>query len=89
MIDTPKYILEKQFEIISAMPMNDRMQNLFDLTELSRSIIYNQLSKKFPSYSAVELKIELFKTFYRYDFDDKTLELIASNMRTFLISKHE
>jgi len=86
MNDTPKHILEKQFEIINTIPLTVRILSLVDLTELSRSIIYNQLAKKHPDFTEIDLKIELFKTFYKNDFDSKTLELIAQSMKNYLIS---
>lgn len=69
MNDTPKYILQKQFDIIYAKPLNERLAGLFEMTELSRSIIQNQLVLKRPELTEIEVKIELFKIFYRFDFD--------------------
>lgn len=89
MNDTPKHILEKQFEIINSIPLKVRLVSLVDLTELSRSIIYNQLAKKHPNFTAIDLKIELFKTFYKNDFDSKTIEVIAQSMKNYLISNQE
>ncbi len=84
MNDTPKHILQKQFEIVMARPLSVRISEIFDLTELSRQIISNRIREKFPDISEIELKIELFKTFYRFDFDKETLEKIAVNMRDWL-----
>jgi hypothetical protein len=84
MNDTSKYILQKQFEIIFAKPLKERVNGLFEMTELSRKIILNQLAAKHPEYSEIEIKIELFKAFYRSDFDIETLNRIAENMRQFL-----
>jgi len=85
MNDTPKYILQKQFEIIYAKPLKERLAGLFEMTELSRSIIQNQLVSKRPELTEIEVKIELFKIFYRFDFDDGTLNRIAENMKEFLV----
>ena len=87
MNDTPRYVLQKQFEIINAKPRWDRISGLFEMTELSRSIILNQLRRKNPELNEIDLKIELFKAFYRFDFDDKTLKKIALKMREFLLSE--
>ena len=87
MNDTPKHILQKQFEIIHAKPLKDRISGLFEMTELSRKIILNQLQLKNPQLNEIELKIELFKSFYRFDFDNNTLCLIAENMKQFLIKE--
>ena len=87
MNDTPKFILQKQFEIIYAKPMKDKIAGLFEMTELSRKIILNQLHIKNPELSEVDLKIELFKAFYKFDFDKETLNRIAEKMKEFLMSE--
>ena len=53
------------------------------MTELSRTIIQNRLKEKYPGISEADLKIELFKTFYRFDFDADTLNRIADDMRKY------
>jgi hypothetical protein len=84
MNDTPKFVLKKQFEIIYAKPLKDRLDGLFEMTELSRRIIQHQIVLKQPELTEIEKKIELFKMFYRFDFDRLTLDKIAENMRQFL-----
>lgn len=87
MNDTSKYILRKQFEIFYAKPLLERLNGIFELTELSRQIIQNRIKEKNPNISEVDLKIELFKTFYRFDFDEETLNFIAEDMREFFDKK--
>jgi len=83
MNDTPKYIKQKQFEIIMAKPLKERIKELFEMTELSRKIIQNRIKVKNPDISEIDLKVELFKTFYRFDFEKETLNQIAENMKKF------
>jgi hypothetical protein len=87
MNDTPGYILHKQFEIINAKPLKERIVSLFEMTELSRKIIQNQLKVKHPEYSEIEIKVEMFKAFYRWDYDIETLNRIADNMKQFLLEE--
>ncbi len=87
MNDTPRYILQKQFEIMNAKPLKERIIGLFEMTELSRNIILNQLHKKKPELSEIELKIELFKAFYKFDFDKDLLNKIADKMREYLLGE--
>lgn len=84
MKDTPEHILKKQFEIIYNRPMREKIAGLFDLTELSRQIILNQLRIKNPHLSEIDLKVELFKIFYKQDFDEEKLNKIGEEMRKFL-----
>lgn len=63
MNDTPRYILLKQFEIIHAKTVRECVRGLFEMTELSMSIILNQIQKKRPNLYEIELKTELFRHF--------------------------
>ena len=85
MNDTPKHILQKQFDIINSKPLKERIEGLFEMTELSRKIILNQIRQKNPELNEIELKIELFKAFYQFDFDNETLSRICENMKEYLI----
>ena len=87
MNDTPRYVLQKQFEIMNAKSLSDRISGLFEMTELSRSIIINELRRKNPELNEIGLKVELFKAFYRIDFDDETLNKIAGRMKEFLLNE--
>lgn len=84
MNDTPEHVLQKQYEIISAKPLQERLKMAFDLTELSRLMISNSIRKKEPGITDIELKVKLFKTFYRFDFDQEELDKIAEQMKQFL-----
>ena len=88
MNDTPKHILQKQYELIAAKPLKERLIGLFEMTELSRKIIQNQIKSKNPDISEIDLKVELFKTFYRFDYDKETLNKIAELMRRYLTNDH-
>jgi len=89
MKDTPKDILHKQFEIINAKPLKVRLATIFELTELSRKIQINRIKAKKPDISDIDLKVELFKVFYRFDFDQETLAKIADRMRLYLKSAED
>ena len=87
MNDTPKYIQQKQFEIIIAKPLKERLNGLFEMTELSRKIIQNRIKTKKPDISIIDLKIELFKAFYQFDYDKITINKIAKQMKIFLTTE--
>jgi len=87
MNDTPRHILKKQFEIIHSRPLRERIETLFEMTELSRGIIMNQIHLRQPELNEIDLKIELFRTFYRFDFDKETLNRIAVQMKEFLLKE--
>jgi hypothetical protein len=83
MNDTPKHVQQKQFEIIIAKPLKVRIKGLFEMTELSRKIIQNRIKTKTPDISEIELKVELFKIFYQFDYDKETLNQITESMKQF------
>jgi hypothetical protein len=84
MNDTPKEILKKQFEIIYSKPLKERINGVFEMTELSRKIIKGRIKEKNPDISDIDLKVELFKVFYRFDFEEDELNRIATQMRNYL-----
>ena len=87
MNDTSKDILQKQFEIIMSKPLKKRLENLFEMTDLSRKIIENRIVTKNPKISEIELKVELFKVFYKSDFDEHSLQQIADSIKQYWIKK--
>ncbi len=89
MNDTPKHIRQKQFDIINSKSLRERIEGLFEMTELSRKIILNQIHQKNPELNEIELKIELFKAFYRFDFDNETLSRICDDMKEYLIREQK
>ncbi len=84
MKDTPKEIFKKQFEILYSKPLEEKIKGLFELTELSRMIIQNRIKSENPEISGSDLRVETFKAFYRLDFDQSSLNLIAGSMKHYL-----
>ena len=87
MNDTPRDILQKQFEIFMEKPLKTRLNGLFEMTDLSREIIKNRIIAKNPKISEIELKVELFKVFYKSDFDEHSLQQIADSIKQYWIKK--
>jgi len=80
MNDTPLHIAKIQYEIHISKPISERIMGAFDLSELSRRILYNQLKQKYTELSDAELRIELFKICYRDYFDEAKMQNITSHM---------
>ena len=80
MKDTPDHIIRKQFDIIHSKPIRERLRMMTEMTELSWSIIENQIRKKAPHLTEDEVKIEVFKIFYKSDFDKDTMEKIINSL---------
>jgi len=86
MNDTPQHIFKKQFDIIYKRSDAEKIEGLFEMTELSRSIILDRLREKYPEMSEADLKAELFKIFYKDDFDPIKLDKIAESIREYKAS---
>jgi hypothetical protein len=84
MNDTPRAVLQKQFDIINAKSLKYRIQSLFEMTELSRKIVSNRIRLRNPELSETDLKVEAFRTFYKLDFDSETLDHITESMSKYL-----
>jgi hypothetical protein len=87
MNDTSRDILQKQYEIVMAKPLKRRLDGLFEMTDLSRKIIHYRIIAKNPNISEVDLKVELFKVFYQFDFDKHLLNQIADSIKQYWESK--
>ncbi|HOG42651.1 MAG TPA: hypothetical protein PLW37_08515 [bacterium] len=86
MNDTPKHILKKQLEIINKRSDAEKIERWLELTELSRTIILDQLREKHPEMSERDLIAELFKIFYKNDFTPEKLNIIAESIREYKVS---
>ncbi len=86
MNDTPKHILQKQLEIINKRSDAEKIERWLELTELSRTIILDQLREKHPEMSERDLIAELFKIFYKNDFTPEKLNIIAESIREYKVS---
>ncbi|HQM83081.1 MAG TPA: hypothetical protein PLD55_00210 [bacterium] len=86
MNDTPKHILKKQLEIINKRSDAEKIERWLELTELSRTIILDQLREKHPEMSERDLIAELFKIFYKNDFTPEKLNIIAESIREYKAS---
>jgi hypothetical protein len=81
MNDTPEHIRKKQNEIYNRKSYAEKSKYVFDLTELSRKIIVDQLRKNNPEMSETDLKVELFRIFYKDDFEPEKLDEISEFLR--------
>lgn len=81
MNDTPEHIRKKQNEIYNSKSAYEKSKCIVDLTELSRKIIVDQLRKKNPEMSETDIKVELFRIFYKDDFEPEKLDEISEFLR--------
>ena len=70
-----------------AKPLKKRLDSLFEMTDLSRKIIQNRIIANNPNITEVDLKVELFKVFYQFDFDRNLLYQIADSIKQYWENK--
>ncbi len=66
-----------------AKPLKERLDGLFEMTDLSRKIIQHRIISKNPEISGADLNVELFKIFYQFDFEKTTLDQIADGIKQY------
>ncbi len=85
MNDTPEEIRKMQFQVINSKPLKERVKMMTDMTDFSRKLIENQIRRKNPGITDNELQLEVFKTFYKNDFDAPMMTKIIENYREYQI----
>jgi hypothetical protein len=83
MNDTPDNIRKMQFQIIHSKPLKERVRMMTEMTDFSRKLIENQIRRRDPEITDIELKMEVFKAFYKNDFDAPTLKNIMESYRKY------
>jgi hypothetical protein len=83
MTDTPAHIYQKQYEIIAAKPMSERIQLGFDTIDTTRLWIENSIRQASPGIEPSDLAVAVFLRYYQYDFPEKQLEQIIQSIRAY------
>jgi hypothetical protein len=85
MNDTPGNIRKMQFQIIHSKPLKERIKMMTEMTDFSRKLIENQIRRRNPGITDIELKLEVFKAFYKDDFDPPTMKKIMESYREYCV----
>jgi hypothetical protein len=85
MNDTPEDIRKMQFQVINSKPLKERIRMMTDMTDFSRKLIENQIRRKNPSITDNDMKLEVFKIFYKNDFDAPMMTKIIESYREYQI----
>ncbi len=81
MEDTPTNIQKKQLEIFMAKSPDERMTICFEMIDFGRTLAETKIKEENPNITTSELKAEVFKLFYKNDFEASELEKIAVWLR--------
>jgi hypothetical protein len=77
MTDTPRFIYQKQFDIIFSKPPQERFLMGFEMMDSVRQIVENSIRRQNPTISDIDIRIAVFKQYYQNDFPPSQLEKIA------------
>jgi hypothetical protein len=83
LLDTPKEIRKIQNQIFFQKTVQERFQLGIEMIEDAKKIVENSIRIKNPQISAIDLKIEVFKRFYKNDFSEEKKEDIIKGFREY------
>lgn len=81
MKETPTNIQKKQLEIYMAKSEDDRLTICLEMINFGRILAETRIKEENANITAAELKAEVFKLFYKNDFEVEELEKIADCLR--------
>ena len=82
MKDTTAEIEKKQREILMAKSPGERLAICLEMTDFAHELVESGIKAKTPNISCFDLKAEVFKRFYKNDFEGEELERIAHWLST-------
>jgi hypothetical protein len=83
LLDTPKEIRKIQNQIFFQKTVQERFQIGIEMIEDAKKIVENSIKRKNPQISSIDLKIEVFKRFYKNDFSEEKKEDIIKGFREY------
>jgi hypothetical protein len=82
-LDTPDHIRRKQLEIIGNKTPEERFLLGCKTIDDVRAMVENSIRRENPGISEIDLKIAVFKRYYKKDFSEEEIEKITASMRAF------
>lgn len=87
MNDTSPKMRKKQLEVIHAKTSSERAMMGIDMIDSVKKIVTNSIRNKHPEYSELELRIAVFKRYYKKDFSPEQMEKIIEDMKSFYMKQ--
>jgi hypothetical protein len=81
MNDTSPEMAQKMCEMIQQKSPIERLKMGCSMYKTSKKLVVQAIRKNNPNLSNADLREEIFKAFYRNDFDTETLERIILHLR--------
>ncbi len=81
MNDTSLAMHQKQLEIILSKTLEERFMMGFEMIEFVLEMLRRSVKSRNPEISDLELKIAVFRQFYRDDFQESEMQKIIESFR--------
>lgn len=89
MLDTPDEIIQKQREIISSKTASERFIIGAELINFGRIVVESSIKNAMPGISEIDLKIAVFKRYYKNYFSKDELNKIINSMINYYKTKNK
>ncbi len=83
MNDTSPQMREKQLEVNYSKSSAERAMMGVDMTDSVKRIVTNSIRNKHPEYTELELKVAVFRRYYKNDFTPEKMEEIIAGMKAY------
>ena len=83
MFDTNDEMIRKQQEIIFSKKPHERFAIGADMIDFGYRMVENSIKQTNPNISEIELRIEVFKRYYKNSFSNEEIEKICRGMKDF------
>jgi hypothetical protein len=87
MTDTPSHIQQKQYEIIAAKPLTERVLLGLQSIDATRRWIENSIIQATPNINQTDLAIAVFIKYYQYDFSETEANKIIESIKKYYANK--
>ena len=81
MNDTSLAMHQKQLEIMLSKTLEERLMMGFEMIEFVLEMLRRSVKSRNPEISDLELKIAVFRQFYRDDFQESEMQKIIESFR--------
>ena len=87
MNDTSPKMRNKQLEVILSKTSSERAMMGIYIIDSVKKIVTNSIRNKHPEYTELELKVAVFRRYYKNDFSEEQMEKIIESMRSYYLKE--
>lgn len=88
MNDTTPEMQQKQYEIAFSFTEKQRFEQGIEMFNMGRMIVEKSIKYENPDISEVDFKLEIFKRYYKNDFDSEEMQRIENAIKKYTEINH-